>query len=51
MCGPCNSLVMLYTLRLPELLPRLATPDVEVYAAHWQVGVLLVRAPGQKQHV
>ena len=50
-CSPCNTLITLYTLRMPELLPRLATPDVALYAAHWQVSGLDLHAAdchGQK---
>lgn len=36
--NPCSTLCTLYKLRLPTLLPLLATPDVALYAAHWQVG-------------
>lgn len=45
--NPCSALATLYTLRLPELLPRLATPDVALYAAHWQVGRPGVGAGGR----
>ena len=49
-CSPCNTLITLYTLRMPELLPRLATPDVALYAAHWQVSSLALQAGGCQVH-